>query len=144
MVILFEILNGFPQFLHVNACSMLWTIPSQSLLAHHWTVIKFEIDTRTTCSWSFLKKPLVAQLLKNFPTFLWNSVHKSPQRSLSWARSFSSTSYHFIPLRSKNSLQHQFSNTRSLCSSLNVREQVSHPYKTTGKIIVLYVLILMF
>jgi hypothetical protein len=23
MVILFEILNGFPQFLHVNACSML-------------------------------------------------------------------------------------------------------------------------
>jgi hypothetical protein len=31
-----------------------------------------------------------------------------------------------------------FSNTLSLCSSLNVRDQVSHPYKTTGKIIVLY------
>jgi len=26
-----------------------------------------------------------------------------------------------------------FSNTRSLCSSLTVREQVSHPYTTTGK-----------
>ena len=28
-----------------------------------------------------------------------------------------------------------FSNTPSLCSSLNVSDQVSHPYKTTGKII---------
>jgi len=32
-----------------------------------------------------------------------------------------------------------FSNTLSLCSSLNVSDQVSHPYKTTGKIIVLYI-----
>jgi hypothetical protein len=31
-----------------------------------------------------------------------------------------------------------FSNTLSLCCSLRVRDQVSHPYKTTGKIIVLY------
>jgi hypothetical protein len=29
-----------------------------------------------------------------------------------------------------------FSNTLKLCSSLNVRDQVSHPYRTTGKIIV--------
>jgi len=27
-----------------------------------------------------------------------------------------------------------FSNTLSLCFSLNARDQVSHPYKTTGKI----------
>src|SRR5215510_5969432 len=33
-----------------------------------------------------------------------------------------------------------FSNTLSLCSSLNVSDQVSHPYKTTGRIIVLYIL----
>jgi hypothetical protein len=32
-----------------------------------------------------------------------------------------------------------FSNTLSLCSSLNVRDQVSHPYGITGKIIVLYI-----
>jgi hypothetical protein len=32
----------------------------------------------------------------------------------------------------------------SLHSSLNVSDQVSHPYKTTGKIIVLYILIFMF
>jgi hypothetical protein len=32
-----------------------------------------------------------------------------------------------------------FSDTLSLCSSLNVRDQVSHPYRTTCKIIVLYI-----
>jgi len=35
-------------------------------------------------------------------------------------------------------------NTLSLHSSLNVSDQVSHPYKTTGKIIVLYLLIFKF
>jgi len=34
-----------------------------------------------------------------------------------------------------------FSYILSLCSSLNKRDQVSYPYKTTGKIIVLYILI---
>jgi len=37
-----------------------------------------------------------------------------------------------------------FSNTLSLRSSLNVRDQVSHPYKTTGQIIVLYISIFKF
>ena len=37
-----------------------------------------------------------------------------------------------------------FSNTLSLCSSLNVSYQVSHPYKTTGKITVLCILIFIF
>jgi hypothetical protein len=32
-------------------------------------------------------------------------------------------------------------NTLSLCSSISVTDQVSHPYTTTGKIIVLYILI---
>jgi hypothetical protein len=31
-----------------------------------------------------------------------------------------------------------FSNTLSLCSSLNARDQVLHPYETTGRIMVLY------
>jgi len=35
-----------------------------------------------------------------------------------------------------------FSNTLSLPSSLNVNDKVLHPYKTTGRIIVLYILIL--
>ena len=37
-----------------------------------------------------------------------------------------------------------FSNTLNLRSSLNVSDQVPHPYKTTGKIIVLYILIFKF
>jgi hypothetical protein len=37
------------------------------------------------------------------------------------------------------------SNTLSLRSTLNVRDQVSHPYKKkTGKIIVVYILFFMF
>ena len=32
-----------------------------------------------------------------------------------------------------------FSNTVNLCSSINVSDQVSHPYKTTCKIIVLFI-----
>ena len=34
-----------------------------------------------------------------------------------------------------------FSKTFSLVSSLNVSDQVSHPHKTTGKILVLYILV---
>jgi len=41
-------------------------------------------------------------------------------------------------------LNNLFSNTLNLVSSLNVSDQVSHPYKTTGKIIVLYILIFIF
>jgi len=37
-----------------------------------------------------------------------------------------------------------FSNTLSSLSSLSVSDQVSHPYKTTGKIIVLYIIIFKF
>jgi hypothetical protein len=38
----------------------------------------------------------------------------------------------------------KFSNSRILFSNLNVRDQVSRPYRTTGKIVVFYILILMF
>jgi hypothetical protein len=37
-----------------------------------------------------------------------------------------------------------FSNTLSFFSSRNVNDQVSHPYKTTRQIIVLYILIFQF
>jgi hypothetical protein len=49
-------------------------------------------------------------------------------------------SHYFIPLRSNIPLSTLFSNTFSLCFSLNVTDQVSHPYKTTGRIMVLYIL----
>jgi hypothetical protein len=34
-----------------------------------------------------------------------------------------------------------FRNTLSLCSAFNVRDRVSHPYRTTGNITVLYILV---
>ena len=37
-----------------------------------------------------------------------------------------------------------FTNTLSLRSSLSVKDQVSHPYKTTGKIRILYILLVVF
>jgi hypothetical protein len=57
---------------------------------------------------------------------------------------FSPLPCHLVPLRPKYSLNTLFSNILSLRSSLNVSDQVSHPYKTTGKIIVLYILIFRF
>jgi hypothetical protein len=52
-------------------------------------------------------------------------------------------SHHFIPLRSKYSSKHPV--VIALVSDLPItRDQVSHPYKTTGKIIVLYILIFSF
>jgi hypothetical protein len=51
------------------------------------------------------------------------------------------TSPLFHPNIRRNTL---FSNTFSLYSSLNVRDQVSQPYRTTSKIIILYILIGMF
>jgi hypothetical protein len=47
----------------------------------------------------------------------------------------------FVPNILLNTL---FSTTLSLCSYLNNRRHVSQPYKTTGKTIILYILIFMF
>jgi len=40
--------------------------------------------------------------------------------------------------------QHPVTNTLNLCSSFSVRDQVSYPHGTTGKVIVLYILVLKF
>jgi hypothetical protein len=49
-------------------------------------------------------------------------------------KQLSPTFGHFIPLGANNLLSPPFSNTLSLCSSLNIRDQVSHPYRTTNKL----------
>jgi hypothetical protein len=43
-------------------------------------------------------------------------------------------SRHFISLRFKYSPQHLFTNTLSLYSSLNLRDQAPHPYRTISKL----------
>jgi hypothetical protein len=57
---------------------------------------------------------------------------------------FSLISRHSITLRSKYPPQHPVLKHLGLYSSLNVKDQVSHPYGTTGKIIVFKIQIFMF
>jgi hypothetical protein len=52
---------------------------------------------------------------------------------------FSPVSRHFLPPRSEFSPQRSVL-TLTLCSSVNVNNRISHPYKTAGNII-LYILI---
>jgi hypothetical protein len=49
-----------------------------------------------------------------------------------------------MKMRTRAGLNTTISDTLSPCSSLNVRDQVSYPYKTAGTIIVLYILIFTF
>ena len=79
------------------------------------------------------------------PDFITRTIFGEQYRSLSC----SLCSYLHSPVTSSllgpyillNTL---FSNTLSLSSSLNVNDQVSHPYKTTGKTILLYILFFKF
>jgi hypothetical protein len=48
---------------------------------------------------------------------------------------------YLVPLRPKYILGTVLSNILNLHFTLSVRVQVSHPYKTTGKVIVLYIFI---
>jgi hypothetical protein len=57
---------------------------------------------------------------------------------------FSPIFRHFISLRTKYSPQQPVLKLPQSMFSLNVRDQVANPYRTKGKIIVLYILIFMF
>ena len=57
---------------------------------------------------------------------------------------YSQLPYHLNPLRPKYLLSTLFSNTLSLHSSLSVSNQFSHPYKTTGRIEVLHIVVFIF
>ncbi|PNF20022.1 hypothetical protein B7P43_G05942 [Cryptotermes secundus] len=72
---------------------------------------------------------------------LWHLIVRQVMKFL--IMQFSPNSCHFISLWSKF-LNTLFSNTLRLCSSLNIRDKVSHTYRTADKIIVLYILIFNF
>jgi hypothetical protein len=57
---------------------------------------------------------------------------------------FSPVYSYLPPLKLNTFLSTSFSISLSLCPSFNVRDQVPNPYKTTGKITVLYILIFIF
>ena len=72
---------------------------------------------------------------------IFGEQYRSLTSALLW---FSVLPCYLVPLRPKYSPQHPVLNTLSLRSSLNVSNQVSHPYTTSGKIIVLYIFSLYF
>jgi len=95
-----------------------------------------------------LYRPLISPILTTWPAplILLNLITRTilgeEYRSLS--SSLCSFLYSFVTasLLGPNILLNTlFSNTLSLRFSLSVSDQVSHPYKTIGKIIVLYILI---
>ena len=73
--------------------------------------------------------------------FITRTIFGEQYRSLSSSCSFLHSPLTSSLLGPNILLNTLFSNTISLRSSLNVRDHVSHPYKTTHKIIVLYILI---
>jgi len=77
----------------------------------------------------FITHTILGEEYKSFSSSLCNVLHSLVTSSL---------------LGPNILLNTMFSNTLSFLSSRIVGEQVSHPYKTTGKIIVLYILIFKF
>ena len=78
---------------------------------------------------NFITHKILGEEYKSFSTSLCNLLHYPITSSL---------------LGPNILLNTMFSNTLSFLSSRNVNDQVSHPYKTTGKIIVQYVSIFKF
>ena len=72
----------------------------------------------------FITRTILGEVYKSFSTSLCNLLHSPVTSSL---------------LGPNVLLNTMFSNTLGFLSSLNVSDQVSHPYNTTGKIIVLYI-----
>ena len=74
----------------------------------------------------FITRTILGEEYKSFSSSLCSLLHSPVTSSL---------------LVSNILLDTMFSHTLSFLSSRNVSDQVSHPYKTTGKIIILYILL---
>src|SRR5215475_2028009 len=108
------------------------SFPQVSPPIHLCTPLSFPI--RATCPAHLILHDLTIRTIlgeeyRSFNSSLCSFLHSSVTSSLLGPNTLLST---------------LFSNTLSLRSSLSVSDQLSHPYKTTGKIIVLYVLIFKF
>ena len=104
-----------------------------------WSLsLRFPIKTRYTPPLSPIRAACPAYLI--LLTFITWTILGEEYRSLSSSLCSFLHSLITLSLLGPNiPLNTLFSNTLSLHSSLNVSDQVSHPYRTTGKIIVLYI-----
>ena len=93
-----------------------------------------------------LSSPYNCYILRQFIhlDFITQTILGEQYRSLSSSLCSFLHSHVTSSLLGPNILNTLFSNTLSLCSSLSVCDHVSHPYKTTRKITVLYTLIFLF
>jgi hypothetical protein len=102
----------------------------------------------TNVLYAFLFSPIcatcAAHLILLDLIFLINYVSRGVQVMKLLIMQFSRISHHFISLQTKYSPQHIVLKHPQSMFPLNVRDQVSHPYRTTGKIIVLYIQIFTF
>ena len=109
-----------------------WLLPSGFPTKTSYTFLSSPI--RATCPahlilLHFITRTILGEQYKSFSSSLCSFLHSPVTSSL---------------LGPNILLNTMFSDNLSLLSSRNVKDQVSHPYKTTGKIVVLYILIFKF
>jgi hypothetical protein len=118
----------FDPILLSTPCSSKWS-PSLGL-SHQNPVHVSPLSMRATCLAHLILLDLICLTMSGDKYKLW----RSPLCNFLHCPVTSSLLDQNIPLSTL------FSKTLSQCSSLNVRDQVSHPYKTTGRIMILYIL----
>jgi hypothetical protein len=105
--------------------------------------LRFPHQTPVHASPLALRATCTAHLI--FLDFITGSTLGKECRSLSSSlRSFLHSPGYLVPVRPRYFPQHPVPKHPQICSSLNVSDPVSLPYKTTGRIIILYILIFKF
>ena len=143
----------------VRHLSLSWTIPIQSIYPHpiSWRSVlilsthlrlglpsgHFPSGFPTKTLYTPLSSPIRATRPVHLILVDFNTRTILDEEYISFSSSLCNLLHSPITssLLGPNILNTLVSNTLSFISSRNVSDQVSHPYKTTGKIIVLYILI---